>query len=100
MRRFVALALLLTPIVIASHDATAAPAGVIDLLTGFAAKESCSCAFVVGQSDAYCIKFGMQSAFAATITIDHTAKTVSASAVGLTRTAHLGANGCLLDLTP
>ena len=100
MRRFWAFALALTPVLIASHEAAATPAGVFELLTGFAAKETCSCAFVVGQSDTYCTAFGMQPAFSVAITIDHTAKTVSATALGTTRTAHLGANGCVLDLMP
>jgi hypothetical protein len=76
-----------------------ATADVFQLLLGFSAKESCSCAFVDGQTDAYCQAFGQQPGYAVTVVIDHTANTVSSSYAGLTRTAHATTGaGCVLDL--
>jgi hypothetical protein len=68
------------------------------LLTGFSAKETCSCAFVVGQTDDYCKAFGQQKGFNITITIDHTAQKITSTYQGLARTASAkqGA-GCTLD---
>jgi CubicO group peptidase (beta-lactamase class C family) len=68
------------------------------LLTGFSAKETCSCAFVVGQTDDYCKAFGQQKGFNITITIDHNAQQITSNYQGLARTASAkpGA-GCTLD---
>lgn len=81
-----------------------APADISHILTGFSAKETCSCAFAVGQTDAYCKTFGQQAGFEAiVIVIDHTAKKVSATyspptgtQVTRTATATTG-QGCQLD---
>jgi type IV secretory pathway TrbL component len=75
-------------------------AGVIELLLGFSAKETCSCAFVVGQTDTYCQAFGQQKGYdGVTLTIDHAAKTVTSDAgTGKTRIARVvKGGGCLLD---
>jgi hypothetical protein len=74
------------------------------LLAGFSAKETCSCAFVDGQTDAYCNAYGQDAPFTSTITIDHAAKMVTAVSVdfgGVTRTAHaVDGAGCTLDPIP
>ena len=73
-------------------------AGALQLLTGFSAKEVCSCAFVVEQTDAYCQAFGQQPGYDVTITIDRTAKTATATFLNATRTAHfVDGAGCTLD---
>lgn len=77
-----------------------AEASLLELLTGFAAKETCSCIFVVGQTDDYCKDFGSPS-FPTTITIDRTAKTVTSSAGISSRTARFADGaGCTLDALP
>ena len=100
MRRLVVILALLAPLLIPSHQLGAAPVDAIGLLTGFATKEACSCVFVVGQTDDYCTAFGQQGGYMVPITIDHTAKTVSASFVTTMRIARAGANGCTLDPLP
>lgn len=82
-----------------ARDARAdGPATVFQLLTGYAAKEGCSCVFVVGQTDSYCTAFAQAAGLTTTVTIDHTAQTLSASAAGTTRTARVvKGGGCQLD---
>jgi hypothetical protein len=69
-----------------------------EILTGFSAKESCSCAFVVDQTDAYCQAFGKIGTYELTIAIDRQAKTVTSSITTISRTARFtdGA-GCVTD---
>jgi CubicO group peptidase (beta-lactamase class C family) len=68
------------------------------LLTGFSAKETCSCAFVVGQTDDYCKAFGQQQGFNLVITIDHSAQKITSTYQTLARTASAKAGaGCTLD---
>jgi hypothetical protein len=69
------------------------------LASGFSAKESCSCVFVVEQTDAYCKAFGQPSdSVAPKVEIDHAALSVTASFLGATRTAHfVDGSGCALD---
>lgn len=68
------------------------------LLTGFSAKETCSCAFVSEQSDAYCKEFGAQDGFAVDIEIDRTAKTATSTFISATRTAKfVDGVGCTLS---
>jgi hypothetical protein len=91
----------LLALVVASHGGSPAPAtaNAFQLLTGFAAKEGCSCAFTVGQTDAYCTSFAQQAGFHVTVTFDHTGNVVTASFAGTTRTAHYVAGaGCTLDI--
>jgi hypothetical protein len=90
----------------AGADAGGVP-GPVDaghLLAGFSAKETCSCVFVDGQTDAYCNAYGQDAPFTSTITIDHNAKTVTAVSVdfgGEMRTAHaVDGAGCTLDPLP
>jgi hypothetical protein len=79
-------------------------ADISHMLTGFSAKETCSCVFAVGQSDAYCKLFGQQEGFSSiAIVIDHTGKKVSATyspptgtSVTRSATATTG-QGCQLD---
>ena len=100
MRRSVLSFVLLAPLaLLVSSDASAGPpANEFQILTGFSAKETCSCAFVVGQTDAYCNAFGQQAGYAVTITIDHAAMAVTSTYKTSTRTAHFTAGaGCLLD---
>ena len=81
-----------------------APADISHILTGFSAKETCSCVFAVGQTDTYCKAFGQQAGFeAVVINIDHSGKKVTATyspptgtSVTRSSTAATGA-GCELD---
>lgn len=80
------------------------PADISHILTGFSAKETCSCVFAVGQTDTYCKAFGQQAGFEAiVVVIDHNAKKVSATyspptGVSVTRTATATVGqGCALD---
>jgi hypothetical protein len=68
------------------------------LAAGYAAKEACSCAFVEGQTDAYCTNYGVQpTGVEVTLTIDHTATSVTAKFQTATRTATFVAGaGCTL----
>jgi hypothetical protein len=110
-RAFVLFALLGLSAVVVPADAASdggAPEGgvpppvtVFDLLTGFSAQEACSCAFVDGQTDDYCSAYGQDSGFSTTVTLDHTAKTASASFSGLSRTSRAtDSGGCTLDPLP
>jgi hypothetical protein len=82
-----------------SDAAAAGPvANEFQLAAGYAAKEACSCAFVEGQTDAYCTNYGISpTGVEATLTIDHTAATVTAKFQTATRTATFVAGaGCTL----
>ncbi|HEY2512690.1 MAG TPA: hypothetical protein VGI39_17605 [Polyangiaceae bacterium] len=81
-----------------STDALAgSTANELQLLTGYAAQEACSCAFVVGQTDAYCQAYGQQPGFITKIAIDHAAMTVTATYAPYTRTSTFAAGkGCTL----
>jgi hypothetical protein len=96
-----AFALTLAGVVVLGRDsfATGKPATAIQILTGFSAKETCSCVFAVQQTDDYCTSFGQQQGYTLTITIDHTAKTATSAFGAITRTARAGADGtgCTLD---
>jgi hypothetical protein len=95
LRNLVVVGLLLVATTSVGAEAT-----LLELLTGFAAKETCSCVFVVGQDEAYCKDFGSPS-FPTTITIDKSAKTVTSSAGISTRTARFADGaGCTLDALP
>ena len=81
-----------------------APADISHILTGFSAKETCSCVFAAGQTDTYCKAFGQQAGFeAVVIVIDHSGKKVSATyspptGTSVTRTATaMTGQGCQLD---
>src|SRR5579863_8434558 len=102
MRRYALFLPVVALLLLPSDRASAGPgmqANLVQLLMGFSAKETCSCAFVVGQTDAYCTAFGQQPPYVVTLTFDHTAKTVTADVnTGMTRTARLTAGGgCSLD---
>ena len=74
------------------------PSTAFTLLTGFSAKETCSCAFDVQQTDDYCIAFGHQGDYTLSIQIDHAKKIVTSSFLDATRTAHFTDGvGCELD---
>jgi hypothetical protein len=79
--------------------ATGTKATAIQILTGFSAKETCSCVFAVQQTDDYCTNFGQQQGYTLVITIDHTGKTVTSAFGAITRTARAGPDGtgCTLD---
>ncbi|MBX3187161.1 MAG: hypothetical protein KF819_09105 [Labilithrix sp.] len=102
MRRFIFSGLLVGLAVVGVSDrARAKPANVFQILTGFGAKETCSCAFVVEQSDDYCLAFGSQEGYDQVITIDRAAKTATSSFGGNVRTARFTeAQGCLIDPLP
>lgn len=93
------LLLIAAPLVALAVDGRAhADVGLIEILTGFSAKETCSCAFVVEQDDAYCKAFGQQSGFEVILNIDHTSKVVTATVDPIVRTAHfVDGEGCTLD---
>jgi hypothetical protein len=94
--RRIGLAVLTASALLTAHKAIAVDIFVV--LTGYGAKETCSCVFVVEQTDEYCRTFGQASAdYPVELTIDHAAKTVTAK-LTLSRTAHYteGA-GCTLD---
>ena len=84
------------------RKARAAPAGLVEILAGFSAKESCSCAFVADQDDAYCKEFGQAGGIPVEVSFDRTAKIATAKVDVITRTAHVTEyGGCVLDpLTP
>jgi len=91
------MALLPLPFLFLSQ-AGAAEVGILHILTGFSAKESCSCAFVVEQGDDYCVQFGQVEGFEVDVAIDHDEKLVTATFNGTSRTAHFtDGTGCLLD---
>ena len=96
MKRFV-MALLPLPFLFLP-EAGAGEASILHILTGFSAKESCSCAFVVQQTDDYCVQFGQVEGFEVDVAIDHETKIVTATFNGTSRTAHFtDAAGCVLD---
>ncbi len=97
----------------ASHGASARPrmdapppprpaidpiANEVQLAAGYAAKEACSCVFVEGQSDDACTQYGVgPTGSSVTLTIDHTASTVTAKFAASTRVATFTAGqGCVL----
>lgn len=74
---------------------------ILEMLTGFSAKETCSCAFVVEQTDTYCKEFGVPPGYSVDIAIDRGARTVAATAGSTTRAARFDAHtGCILDRLP
>lgn len=86
---------------VSSDRAGAKNANIFQLLTGFSSKETCSCAFVVEQSDEYCNAFGQQPGYDVVIIIDHAKKTVTSSFGGVTRTATMkNGEGCTGDSLP
>jgi hypothetical protein len=96
MKRFL-IALIPLPFLFLS-DAQAAEVGLLQILTGFSAKEGCSCAFVVEQTDAYCTEFAQPPGFKVDVAIDRAQKTLTASYIGMSRTARFtDSAGCVLD---
>lgn len=101
MKNVSKIILVVASIVALSGRARAKPAGLLEVLTGFSAKETCSCAFVVEQTDDYCKDFGTIEGYDVTIEIDRTAKTVTSQVVGTKRTARASeGTGCVLDPLP
>lgn len=81
--------------------ARAKPATQFQILTGFSAKEACSCAFVVEQTDAYCQAFGQIGGYDVDVSIDRGASAVTSTFLGTARTARFTAgDGCKLDPLP
>jgi hypothetical protein len=98
--------LLLLPLVLAipfvmlgdGRARASGPVTAVDLLLGFSAKETCSCAFVDGQTDKYCTAFGQQEGYVVDIAIDHTGMVVTSTLAGISRTSHATTGqGCVLD---
>jgi hypothetical protein len=101
MRRWLALLALGPLAVVLSSDAAAGPANEFQILTGFSAKEACSCVFVVQQSDTYCVAFGQQPGYPVKLTVDHTGQIVTSAYSTATRVARFAAGaGCTLDPLP
>jgi len=69
------------------------------IAAGVSAKESCSCVFVVHQSDAYCKAFGSPADYVTVnVQIDRAGMGVTSRFLEATRTAHyVEGNGCTLD---
>jgi hypothetical protein len=70
------------------------------LLTAYAAKEICSCVFVMGREDDFCAAWAEASPDLKTYQIDHTNKTVTAQAVlfwGQTARYVSFRRGCVLE---
>jgi hypothetical protein len=82
--------------------ARAKPTTEFQILTGYAAKETCSCVFVVQQDDTFCTAFGQIQGYTTDIAIDHTGNGVTATFTGTSaRSAHYtDAAGCTLDPLP
>jgi hypothetical protein len=86
---------------LSSDRAGAREANVVEILTGFSSKESCSCAFVVEQTDEYCQAFGKMGNYDVNVKIDHDAKTVTSSYLISSRTSRFTESaGCMLDALP
>ena len=99
MRRSMALVVLASATVLLAGEASAGtPANELQLAAGYAAKETCSCVFVEGQSDAYCTNYGsLPTGVQLKITIDHTANTVTGQYLTATRVATFtSGHGCVL----
>jgi hypothetical protein len=99
------VALLGAPALLLSSDSARADrdANIIELATGFSAKEACSCAFVVGQTDELCQAFGQVAGLSLPIevAVDRGAKTVTATVGDTSRTARAAEGaGCTLDGLP
>jgi hypothetical protein len=97
--RICAMACLGATALLVGNDAGAdSPANELDLATGYAAKETCECVFVEGQTDAICTNYGVApTGEAITMAIDHTANTVTASFVTSKRVAsYMSGAGCVL----
>jgi hypothetical protein len=98
--RSLAFASVIAFALLAPGDAAAAgpSANEFQLAAGYAAKEACSCAFVEGQTDAYCTSYGISpTGVSVTLTIDHSASSVTATYATSTRTASFVAGaGCTL----
>lgn len=81
--------------------ARARPANPLELFTGFAAKETCSCVFLAEQTDGYCTAFGQPGPAPVVITIDRDAKTATGTVAGTSRTARYSeGKGCITDALP
>jgi hypothetical protein len=99
MSRSIALAVLASAALFVASDASAGPpADEFQLVTGFAAKETCSCVFVEQQSDAYCTNYGTApTGVSVTVAIDHTGSKVTATFSTSQRVATFTAGkGCVL----
>ena len=76
----------------------AEPVTAFEILTGFSSKEACSCAFVAGQTDAYCTEFGKIGGYNVKDAIDRSKKVVTSSFAGTSRSARVvEGGGCTLD---
>lgn len=69
------------------------------ILPAFAAKEYCSCRFVMGQDDGYCERYTRQYLPIGSRTVDEAARRVVVRATGATRAARWLAprEGCRLE---
>ena len=100
-----AVALIGAPALLLSSDSVRADrtANLFELAAGFSAKEACSCAFVVEQTDEYCQAFGQiaGTSLAVDVAVDRGAQTVTSTISGISRTARFAAGaGCSLDPLP
>ncbi len=69
------------------------------ILPAYLAKETCSCRFVIGQTDAYCKSYASSWVPFASVDVDTAARRVEASVLGVGRVAkHMSTrDGCRLD---
>ena len=98
-------ALAAAPALLLSSDSVRADrtANVFEIATGFSARQACTCAFVIEQTDEYCQAFGQVpgEALPVDVAIDHDAKTVTSTLSGVSRTARAATGvGCTLDPLP
>ena len=91
----------------AKHDpATGGPPpptydnALLDLATGFAAKEGCSCIFVSGRDEDVCKSYLRVNPDVAKIKVDYDAKRVTSKALGMKKTSAVWVSqeeGCVLE---
>lgn len=99
--RALLLATIACAVLVGATRARARAANQAEIVTGFSAKETCSCAYAAEQSDAYCTEFGTPAGFQVDIAIDRKSKTAKATFLGFSRTARFREDaGCSLDPLP
>jgi hypothetical protein len=72
----------------------------LDLATGFASKEGCSCIFVSGRDEDVCRSYLRVNPDVAKIKVDYDAKRVTSKALGMKKTSAVWVSqeeGCVLE---
>lgn len=71
----------------------------LELVTAYTAKDMCSCVFVQGQTEEYCLAWTKADPAVARVRVDHRARSVSTSAAilwGATAVFEDAQHGCVL----